>query len=188
MDCLWALSQLFSHSCCWERGWCTVRNSWAVHTHSWRGHTDKNTHSQTLLIVPLRNLCSSKTWSECLWDLVSNGSCKEESCYYSRIYYILLSTAPWDGKPNFYYWKRLWSLNVYTHLSQHVLCMVLPQRLDSAGCRFSAERAMSPRSAPIPLTEVPKASLAAPTSTEETKQFMRWVMLTNTNSLIKHTY
>lgn len=43
--------------------------------------------------------------------------------------------------------------------------VALPQRLDSAGYSFSAERALSPLSALVPPTEAPKASQAAPAST-----------------------
>lgn len=47
-------------------------------------------------------------------------------------------------------------------------CVVLPQRPDSADCRFSAEHEVMPRLTPIPPTEAPEASLAGPTSAEET--------------------
>lgn len=67
------------------------------------------------------------------------------------------------------------------------ICVVLPQRLDSVDSKFSAERSVLLRPAPLPRAEAPKASLAAPTSPEETKQFMRLIAPTNTSSLIKST-
>lgn len=72
-----------------------------------------------------------------------------------------------------------------TCLSMCVLCVVLPQRLDSVGCKSSAERALLARLAPLPRAEAPKASPAAPTSPEEAKQFMRLTVPANTGSLMK---
>lgn len=62
------------------------------------------------------------------------------------------------------------------------VCVVLPQRPDSVGCKFPAERALLPRLAPLPPAEAPKALQAAPTSPEETKQFMRLIVPTYTSS------
>lgn len=57
--------------------------------------------------------------------------------------------------------------------------VVLPQHHESVGCRLSADLATLKHLALIPLTEAPKASLAARASAEETKQFVRYVVLTN---------
>lgn len=86
-------------------------------THTEREQWRENTNSQALVIEPLRNPCSTKTWRKYFWDLVSNGSCEEESCYYSRIYYTLLSAERRDGKgeeTDFFYCQRgLWSCVAY---------------------------------------------------------------------------
>lgn len=100
----------------------------------------------------------------------------------SRIYYTLLSGVPWDvkGEENVYIslLEEIMELGCICSLeSEHVcvgewlhVCVVLPQRLDSVGCKFSAEHALLPCSAPLPPAKVPKASLADPTSPEKTKQ------------------
>lgn len=65
------------------------------------------------------------------------------------------------------------------------VCVVSPQRLDSVGCTFSAERALLPRLTPLPRAEAPKASLAAPTSPEETKTIHE-INSANLYNLIKY--
>lgn len=126
-----------------------------------------------------------------MWDLVSNGSCKEESCYYGTIYSTLPSDVPLEEKG-----EKTVDISLLEEYTEPrcicplvcacvCVCVVLPQRLGPGGGRFSAERAVWPRSASPPRAEAPKASRAAPTSPEETKGVMRLIAPTCT-TLVKY--
>lgn len=112
-------------------------------THSCKAQTRTRKHTPTptnIVNSTIKDLCAVlKTWSKYLGDLVSNGGCKEKSCYYSRIYYTLLRAVPWEekGEETYYflllegiielgcltdvYVHTCWSMCVYEHMCDTVL-------------------------------------------------------------------